>query len=847
MRKHIHLILDINLSNILSMMHLAKRVTLSLTLITLPFGAIASERILFDSDWKFCLGKSVGQPVSLSFDDSSWRTLDLPHDWAIEGDFHVKNPSGSVGGALPGGIGWYRKHFIIGDTDETTRYYIDFDGVFMNSSVYINGHLLGIRPYGFISFRYDLTPFLNKRGENILTVCVDNSKQPNCRWYSGCGIYRHVYLVKENDIHIAQWGVNVDTKVQKNAAWIGINVDIQNHRAVSSPIGIRYFIYNAAGKTVSKGKGSIVAKVGKSDAHQCLVVQRPLLWSVDNPYLYRLKVEIFAGDRVIDSQELPVGIRYFNFDAQSGFSLNGIKMKINGVCMHGDLGCLGVAVSEDALHRQLVMLKEMGANAIRCSHNPPAPELLNMCDSMGFLVMDEAFDSWLKGKTQFDYSTHFAEWHKRDLTDMVLRDRNHPSIIMWSVGNEVLEQWNGNRHEKLPLDQVNIELNKKRDASLLSQEGGGHENTLLTKELVGIVKQLDKSRPITAGCNEVSPKNFLFKSGALDIIGFNYHLQNIKDVPHDFPNKPFLLTESVSALQTRSHYMMPSDSLYIAPGKIRPYTDPTFMCSAYDNMQTSWGAVHETTWDVVKHTPFCSGQFVWTGWDYIGEPTPFDFPARSSYFGIIDLAGFPKDIYYMYQSEWTTKNVLHLFPHWNWIEGQTIDLWCYYNNADEVELYLNGVSQGIRRKGEHQYHVMWRLRFERGEVRAVSRKDGKIIKDQTIRTAGAPDHIRLIPDKTAITADGKSLAFVSVEIVDKDGNLCPFADNQVFFSLDGEAAIAGVDNGSQTSLERFHADNRKAFFGRCLVVVRSGKFPSPIKLTAEGIGLKSATVEIISR
>lgn len=822
-----------------------KHIPLLLVVFFLSHRATASERILFDDNWKFTLSKSAELPPA-PLDDASWRTLDLPHDWAIEGDFHVKNPSGSVGGALPGGIGWYSKRFSVNDTDETTRYYIDFDGVFMNSSVYLNGHLLGTRPYGYIGFRYDLTPYLDKNGENTLAVCVDNSKQPNSRWYSGCGIYRHVYLVKKNDVHIAQWGLNVNTEVRESTAWIDVAVDIQNHRSGPLPVSIRYLICDATGKTVSKGNGPAVAEAGKSTVRQRLSIREPLLWSVDSPYLYRLKVEILDGQDVIDSQELPVGIRSFHFDAKTGFSLNGINMKLNGVCMHSDLGCLGAAVNEDALHRQLAMLKKMGANAIRCAHNPPAPELLNMCDSMGFLVMDESFDCWFKGKTRYDYSVHFAEWHERDLADMVLRDRNHPSVILWSIGNEVLEQWNSSRHEKVPLDHVNIDLNKARDVSLLSQEGGESRNALLTKKLAAIVKQLDRSRPVTAGCNEVSPRNHLFKSGALDIIGFNYHHQNIKDVPRDFPGKPFLFTESVSALQTRGHYMMPSDSVYSAPGKVRPYTDPTFMCSAYDNMQAAWGSVHEATWDAVKHTPYCSGQFVWTGWDYIGEPTPFAFPARSSYFGIIDLAGFPKDVYYMYQSEWTDKDVLHLFPHWNWIEGQTIDLWCYYNNADEVELYLNGVSQGIRKKGAHEYHVMWRLRFVRGEVRAVSRKNGKTVKEQTIRTAGAPDHIRLTPDKTTVKANGKSLSFVSVEVVDKDGNLCPFAENTVFFSLDGQATIAGVDNGSQMSLERFQAGNRKAFFGRCLVVVRAGKVPSRIKLTAKGVDLKPATAEITS-
>ena len=371
-------------------------------------------------------------------------------------------------------------------------------------------------------------------------------------------------------------------------------------------------------------------------------------------------------------------------------------------------------------------------------------------------------------------------------------------------------------------------------------------NSLLTRHLAEIVRKLDDTRPITAGCNEPDPGNHLFKSGAIDIIGFNYHHQWVKDVPRNFPGKPFIFSESVSALQTRGFYMMPSDSVYVAPKEWwLPYTDPSFKCSAYDNMHASWSSTHEETWDVVKHNDFVGGQFIWTGFDYIGEPTPYAFPARSSYFGIIDLAGFPKDSYYMYQSEWTEKPVLHLFPHWNWIEGQTIDMWCYYNQADEVELFINGKSQGVRKKADsHQYHVMWRVTFEPGEVKVVARKDGKQVREQVIRTAGAPDHIRLTSDRNAIYANGKSLAFVTVEIVDKEGNVCPNAENQVFFSVEGNATIAGVDNGLQTSMERFKADNRKAFAGKCLVVLQAKKNPGSIRLTAKGVDLRQATLEL---
>jgi len=704
----------------------------------------------------------------------------------------------------------------------------------MNSTVYVNGRQVGFRPYGYSSFEYDITPYIIKGAENIIAVKVDNSDQPNSRWYSGCGIYRHVWLTTTPSSHFNHWGVHVVTEAN------GI-VSVTSDFAIDYPQP-----FCKVRNTILDDKGNAVATSTSSRATDKLKVRRPHLWSIEDPYVYTVRTELMKGKEVIDTYVTTTGFRSFRFDAQKGFSLNGKSMKINGVCEHHDLGCLGAAINEDAIHRKLTILKEMGVNAIRCSHNPPAPELLNMCDTMGFIVMDESFDMWRRKKTQNDYARFFDEWHERDLADLVKRDRNHPSILMWSIGNEVLEQWSSAEADTLTLEQANLILNAGHDASTLAKEGELSVNSLLTRHLAEIVRKLDDTRPITAGCNEPDPGNHLFKSGAIDIIGFNYHHQWVKDVPRNFPGKPFIFSESVSALQTRGFYMMPSDSVYVAPKEWwLPYTDPSFKCSAYDNMHASWSSTHEETWDVVKHNDFVGGQFIWTGFDYIGEPTPYAFPARSSYFGIIDLAGFPKDSYYMYQSEWTEKPVLHLFPHWNWIEGQTIDMWCYYNQADEVELFINGKSQGVRKKADsHQYHVMWRVTFEPGEVKVVARKDGKQVREQVIRTAGAPDHIRLTSDRNAIYANGKSLAFVTVEIVDKEGNVCPNAENQVFFSVEGNATIAGVDNGLQTSMERFKADNRKAFAGKCLVVLQAKKNPGSIRLTAKGVDLRQATLEL---
>ncbi len=769
--------------------------------------AQARDRQNFDNGWRFVLADSA-QMSKTDYHDTHWRALNLPHDWAVEGDFLCSNPSGAGGGALPGGIGWYRKTFNL-QKKQGERYFIEFDGVYMNARVYINGKEVGYRPYGYSSFEYDITPYLIA-GRNVVAVRVDNSDQPNSRWYSGCGIYRHVWFTKTADVHVKHWGVHV---VANPDGRISVTADVESQ---GKAYKVRNQVFDAQGRAVG------------------LKVRRPHLWSVDDPYIYKVRTQVLVGGKVVDEVWTNTGFRSFRFDAKTGFWLNGKNMKLNGVCEHHDFGCLGAVVNEDAMHRKLVRLKEMGVNAIRSSHNPPAPELLNMCDTMGLIVMDESFDMWRRRKTQNDYARFFDEWHERDLADLILRDRNHPSILMWSIGNEVLEQWSSADADTLTLEQANLILNAGHDASTLAKDGETSVNTLLADHLADIVRRYDTTRPITAGCNEPSPDNHLFKGKALDIVGFNYHHQWIKDVPKNFPGRPFIMTESVSALQTTGFYTMPSDSVIKAPKEWwLPYTDPSFKCSSYDNMHASWSSTHEETWDVVKHTPYVGGQFIWTGFDYIGEPTPYSYPARSSYFGIIDLAGQPKDVYYMYQSEWTNRPVLHLFPHWNWLDGEQIDMWCYYNQADEVELYINGKSQGVRRKADsHQYHVMWRVTFEPGEVKVVARKDGKEVRQQTIHTAGQPHHLQL-----SIDYQGKNTTFVKVEVVDENGNRCPWAENQVFFDTD--ATIIGVDNGNQTSLERFKDNKRKAFFGRCFVVLDGHG-----TLKAKSYGLPTATIKL---
>lgn len=805
------------------------------------------DRISFNADWTFHLGDVEGAELN-GYDDSGWRTLNLPHDWAIEGEFSQEHPSGTGGGALPGGIGWYRKSFVADVSFKDCKVFIDFDGVYMNSEVFLNGISLGKRPYGYISFRYDMTPYLKMGEENVLAVRVDNQEQPNSRWYSGCGIYRNVWLTKCNPIHVDLWGTYVTTpQVSETEATVVVRTSIKNEADADASVELVTGLFDAEGNQV--GKASSVLPVKKDSIgifEQDIQLLSPLLWSTEHPYLYTVKTEVYCEGKKIDDYTTTTGIRSFSFDVKKGFVLNGQQVKINGVCMHHDLGCLGAAVNTRAIERQLEILKEMGCNGIRCAHNPPAPELLELCDKMGFIVMDETFDMWRKKKTKHDYSRYFNEWYERDLTDLMLRDRNHPSIFMWSIGNEVLEQWSDANADTLSLEEANMILNFGHSAEMLAKEGAEMSvNSLLTKKLVDMTRALDATRPITAGCNEPNPYNHLFASGALDIIGFNYHDDWFMGVPQNFPGKPFIVTESVSGLMTRGYYKMPSDQSIVCPERWdKPYYDPSFSCSSYDNCRVPWGNHHEGTLRLVQENDFISGQYIWTGFDYIGEPTPYGWPARSSYFGIVDLAGFPKDVYYMYQSQWTDKDVLHLFPHWNWEEGQEVDLWAYYNNADEVELFVNGKSQGVRTMPSDKYHVAWRVKYEPGILKVVSRKNGNIVMEKEIHTAGEPAQIRLTADRSEIHADGTDLSFVTVEIVDEKGNLCPNADNLVNFEVNGPAFIAGVDNGSPISHESFKAPYRKAFYGKCLVVLQNNGSKGDIELKAVSDNLKSTTIMI---
>ncbi|MBS1512856.1 MAG: DUF4982 domain-containing protein [Bacteroidetes bacterium] len=775
----------------------------------------------FNNDWKFYLGND-SNAVNENYNDVSWRTLNLPHDWSIEGNFSKDNPATNQGGALPGGIGWYRKTFTLPASSKNKLTFIEFDGVYRNSEVWINGHYLGKRPNGYISFQYNLTPYLKFGTEkNVIAVKVDNAQQPNSRWYSGSGIYRNVRLAITNKIFFQKNGLYIIPETTGAEATLNIQTTIQAPEKSNALFTIKYELFDATGKPIKDASYHtlmIYNLQGNETQHFFTYsFKNPVLWSVDKPYLYTLKASLLVDGIKTDEVVTKLGIRQIHFDREKGFFLNNQPLKIKGVCLHHDLGALGAAFNVAAAKRQLQILKDMGCNAIRTSHNPPAPEFLDLCDQMGFLVMDEAFDMWQKKKNKFDYALDFKAWHKQDLQDMIKRDRNHPCIFMWSIGNEIREQF----------DSTGIAL---------------------TKELVATVKQLDATRPVTSALTETdTTKNFIYRADALDVTGWNYNQQYFPDFLKRYPGKIFIASETTSALATRGHYDFPSDSVRAWPPKGKKEIENVngdWTVSAYDHVKAGWGSTHEETWAIIKKYAFLSGMFVWTGFDYLGEPTPYPWPARSSYFGIVDLAGFPKDVYYMYQSEWSNKPVLHVFPHWNWKVGDTVDVWTYYNHADKVELFVNGTSFGSKTKNDSVLHVQWRVPYVPGELKVVSTMHGKKVMEKIIRTAGAPYAIKLSSGRTTIKADGKDMAFITATIVDQKGIPVPYANNELQFSVTGNATLAATDNGYEADTTAFTSPQRRAWKGLALGIVRPAAKKGNSTLTVSAPGLIPGTIAL---
>jgi beta-galactosidase len=765
----------------------------------------------FDGGWKFNRG-DVTNGQSTTFNDSSWRTLDLPHDWSIELAFDSNSPGGSNGGFLDGGVGWYRKTFTLDPASSGQRVLIEFDGVYMNSQVWINGTSLGTRPYGYSSFEYDLTPYVNFTGSNVIAVRMDND-QPNSRWYSGSGIYRHVWLTRLNPVHVPYSGVFVSTpSVTPTSATVAVSTDVQNQSATTASATVTTTLLDPGGATVTSADSAAtsVAAAATSTISQTLTVASPRLWSTTSPNLYQVKVEIKVGGVTQDTYRTSLGVRTATFDPNRGFSLNGQNMKLQGVCLHHDLGALGTAVNYRAIERELRIMKDMGANAIRTSHNPPAPELLDITDRIGLLVMDEAFDTWTQPKTTNDYSVNFTQWAQTDIQDMARRDRNHPSVIMWSIGNEIYSS-----------------------------------TTTLATNLRNWVRAEDTTRPVTWASNQMNNTAVQSVAAVLDLQGYNY-AGYVGDYDADHAAHPtwnIFGSETTAAVRTRGVYHTPADTLT----KANSGASPDKQCSSYDNETTNFGNSAEGSYTLDNDRPFVAGSFVWSGFDYIGEPTPYSsYPSKSSYFGIVDTAGFPKDVYYFYKSRWTANPVIHLLPHWNWTTGTTVTVFVY-NNCDAVELFLNDASQGMKTMAAGTLHSEWNVPWASGTLRAECRRGGSVVATDQVVTAGTAARVALSADRGTIAADGRDLVYVTGDIQDANRVFVPTGDNSVAFSVSGPGQIVGVDNGNPLDTASYKGTTRKAFSGKVLAIVRSTGTAGAITVTASSSGLTSTPVTVTAQ
>ena len=774
--------------------------------------------------WKFSKGGNKAAK-NIDFDDSNWETVKIPHDWAIYGPFDKQVDKQVVSieqnneekatektgrtGALPFiGVGWYRTSLNLSESIKDKQVLIAFDGAMSNAEVYINGKKVGSRRNGYCYFYYDISEFLFENKENTIAVRLEN--QPlSSRWYPGAGLYRKVRVIVKNKVSFQHWGHFITTPyISKNLSKVNISSKIKGEN-----VSIATIIRDMEGNIVAENITN--EKIG-NEIEQNIDIKNPKLWSTKTPYLYSAELKLFQGDTLKDTEIVRFGIRDIKYTPSRGFELNGKVTKFKGVCLHHDLGPIGSAVNLSALKRQLTILKDMGCNAIRSSHNMPSIEQLELCDEMGFLFLAESFDEWKKPKVKNGYNLYFDDWAEKDIVNLVHATRNHPCIVMWSAGNEVPDQW-------------------------------GSEGVVRLKRLQDIFHREDSTRPVTVGMDQVKAVMNSGFGAILDVPGLNYRVHLYEEAYEQFPQGFLLGSETASTVSSRGVYKFPVVS---EAGK----TYPDLQCSSYDLEYCNWSNIPEVDFAMQDDHPWVIGEFVWTGFDYLGEPTPYDtyWPSRSSYFGICDLAGIPKDRYYLYRSRWNkTEETLHILPHWNWDgrEGETTPIFVY-TNYNSAELFINGKSQGIQKKSMdsklNRYRLMWMdVKYTPGIVKVIAYNDnGEAAKEKIVETSGKPHHVELEADRDTISANGEDISFVTASVVDKNGNPCPTASNRLNFEVKGNGKFRAACNGDATSLELFHKPTMKVFNGKLVVLVQAASAVGEIELRVSGDGLVENKIKI---
>ncbi len=794
----------------------------------IPFLLIFSLSIFAQTEtkelvtWKFSREDNA-RASDITFNDASWQSVKIPHDWAIFGPFdkeidkqvvrieqnneQVATEKTGRTGALPFiGVGWYRTKISVAEFADGKKAILYFEGAMSNAQVFVNGQLVGHRPYGYSYFYFDVSSFLKKGEENSIAVRLEN--QPfSSRWYPGAGLYRKVRLIVKNSDSFKQWAHFITTPfVTDDIAKVNIRSQVQGGGLL-----VKTIIRDAEGHVVIENTAS--SRFG-DEIEQNIGIENPRLWSPETPYLYTAEMQLYKGNILKDTETVRFGIRTIKYSGEKGFELNGKVTKFKGVCLHHDLGPIGIAVNKAALRRQLTILKDLGCNAIRSAHNMPSIEQLELCDEMGFLFLAESFDEWKLPKVKNGYNLYFDEWAEKDVVNLVHATRNHPCIIMWSSGNEVPDQW-------------------------------GTNGVKLAKWLQDIFHREDPTRPVTVGMDQVKAVMESGFGAIMDIPGLNYRVHLYDEAYTRFPQRMLLGSETGSTVSSRGIYKFPVLQL-----KDKNYDD--FQSSSYDLECCNWSNIPEDDFEKQDDKPWVIGEFVWTGFDYLGEPTPYDdyWPSRSSYFGMCDLAGLPKDRYYLYRSRWnTTDETLHILPHWTWPgrEGEVTPVFVY-TNYPSAELFINGKSQGIQKKSKNskleRYRLMWmNAKYEPGTIKVVAYDaNGKPVTEKSVATAGKPYALKLGADRNQIKADGDDLSYVTVTVVDKKGNPCPTATNQLKFSTKGAGKFRAVCNGDATSLEMFHQPTMKAFSGKLVVTLQSSETVGNLELTVTGAGLKKEKI-----